>query len=165
MFGLRLYGRANGDLQEGLYRGGLAGCCCQGPVPVLSPCHPTPPQEALQHQQVVLVLPSCGVTAPFLWVLVLLRFILCPPRLVSLFPPVLWKSCNQILLILKARFPVDLQFLCQIPVSLSDPQTGKPDMGLRTFTTELWYFCFPVCGSVTWLVWDLILSYCTPPTI
>ena len=58
---------------------------------------------------------SYGVTAPLLWVLVCIRFCLCPPRLEYLFPPVLWKACNQILLTLKARFPGDSQSLCQIP--------------------------------------------------
>ena len=93
---------------------------------------------------------SCGVTAPLLWVLVHAKFCLCPLRLESLFPPVLWKFYYQILLVLKARFPVPL----------SDPQVGKPDMGFRTFTIVhelLWYYCSPVCGSPTWQVWDLIL--------
>ena len=66
--------------------------------------------------------------------------------------------------------PTGLQ--SQIPwrflVPLADPQTGKPDMRLRTFTTVgelLWYCCSPVCGSPTWQVWGLILlwlhrSYC-----
>ncbi|CAM9671314.1 unnamed protein product [Rangifer tarandus platyrhynchus] len=58
---------------------------------------------------------SCGVAAPFLWVLVCTRFCLCPPRLESLFPPVLWKSCNQIPLAFKVRFPGDTQSFCQIP--------------------------------------------------
>ena len=42
------------------------------------------------------------------------RFCLCPPRLESLFLPVLWKSCNQILLASKVRFPGDSQSLCWI---------------------------------------------------
>ena len=48
---------------------------------------------------------SCVVTAPLLWVLLCAKFCLCPPRLESLFPPVLWKSYNQIALALNARFP------------------------------------------------------------
>ena len=58
---------------------------------------------------------SCGVTAPFFWVLVQARFCFCPPRLESLFSPVLWKSYNQILLVFKVRFPGDPQSLCWIP--------------------------------------------------
>ena len=42
------------------------------------------------------------------------RFCLCPPRLKYLFPLVLWKSCNQIPLAFKVRFPGDSQSLCQI---------------------------------------------------
>ena len=38
------------------------------PLPMVSYCQPMPPQEALQHQQVGLIV-SRGVTAPFLWVL------------------------------------------------------------------------------------------------
>ena len=57
----------------------------------------------------------CGVTAPFLWVLVHTRFRLCPPRLESLFPPVLQKSYNWIPLAFKVRFPGDSQSFCHIP--------------------------------------------------
>ena len=38
----------------------------------------------------------------------------CPPSLESLFLPVLWKSCDQIPLAFKVRFPGDSQRLCQI---------------------------------------------------
>ena len=61
---------------------------------------------------------SCGVTAPILWVLVHAKFYLCPPKLEfleSLLSLILWKSCNQILLALEARFPRDSQSVCQIP--------------------------------------------------
>ena len=95
---------------------------------------------------------SCGVTAPLLWVLLRARFCLCPPRLESVFPPVLWKSYNQIPLAFKARFP-------------GDPQAGKPDMGFRTYTTMgelLWYYFSPICGSPTDGVWDMILSWLGP---
>ena len=75
-------------------------------------------------------------------------------------PLVLWKACNQIPLALKGRFPGDSKFL-------SDPQAGKPDMEFRTFTTVrelLWFYCSPVCGSLTGREWVWILclhpSYC-----
>ena len=58
---------------------------------------------------------SHWVTSPFLWVLVCARFCLGPPGLESLFPPVLWKSYNHILLAFKARFPGDPQSLCHVP--------------------------------------------------
>ena len=65
--------------------------------------------------------------------------------------PVLWKSYNQI--------------PWGFPVPLSDPQTVKPDVGFRTFTTVgklLWYYCSPVCGSLTQCIWALILSWLYP---
>ena len=58
---------------------------------------------------------SCGATAPLPWVLVYTRFCLYPPRVESLFSPDLWKSCNQIPLAFKVRFPGDFLSLCQIP--------------------------------------------------
>ena len=45
---------------------------------------------------------------------------------------------------------------------LPDPQVGKPDMGLRTFSPVhglLWYDCSPVCESHTLWLWDLILLF------
>ena len=55
---------------------------------------------------------SCGVTAPFFWVVVHTMFCLYPPKSVS---PVLWQFCNQIPLASKVKFPGGSQFLCQIP--------------------------------------------------
>ena len=98
---------------------------------------------------------SAGVAAPFLWVLVCTRFCLCPPRLESLFPPspmeVLYSNPTG----LQGQIPWGL------PVPLSDPQPGRPDLGFRTFATvgELpWYYYSPVCEPPTQWVWDLILS-------
>ena len=51
------------------------------------------------------------------------------------------------------------------PVPLLSPQSGKPDMGIWTFTTEvelLWYYCSPVCGPPTHWIWDLILLWLCP---
>ena len=56
---------------------------------------------------------SCGVTAPFSWVLVCVRFCLCPRR-VSVFL-VLWNLYNQNLLTFKVKYPWDSQSLCQTP--------------------------------------------------
>ena len=59
---------------------------------------------------------SCGITAPFIWVLMHTGFCLCcPPRVESLFSPVLWKSCKHIPLTFKVRFPGDSLSFCQIP--------------------------------------------------
>ena len=56
---------------------------------------------------------SCGVIASFFWVLVHIRFLFVPSK--SLCFPVLWKSCNQIPLAFKVKFPEDSQFLCWTP--------------------------------------------------
>ena len=58
--------------------------------------------------------------------------------------------------------PASLQSLTlwEFLLLLPDPQVGKPDMGLRTFTPVgglLWYNCSPVCESPTQQLWDLIL--------
>ena len=58
----------------------------------------------------------------------------------SLFPPVLWKSYNQILLAFKVRLSGDSKFVIQ---------AGEPHVGFRTFTTVgelLWYYRSLVCG-------------------
>ena len=54
---------------------------------------------------------SYGVTAPFLWVLVHIRFYLCPPWLESLFPPLLWMSCNQIPLAFSDSLGIPIPFV------------------------------------------------------
>ena len=58
---------------------------------------------------------SCEIPVPFPWVLVHARFCLWPLRVESLFPPFLWKSCNEIPLAFKVRFPGDALSLCWIP--------------------------------------------------
>ena len=121
-------------------------CPCGEPLPALTGA---PPTLAGSSGWV-----SCGVTAPPFCVLMHTKFCLCPPRLESLVPSVLWKACDQIPLALKARFPGDSQSLCWIP-----------RLGFRTFVIVgelLWCYCSPVCGSPTWQVWDLILLWLRP---
>ena len=55
---------------------------------------------------------SCGVTAPFSWVLMHTRFCLCLTKVCF---PHLCKFCNQIQLASKVKFPGSSQSLCQIP--------------------------------------------------
>ena len=98
---------------------------------------------------------SCGVTVPFFWVLVHARFCLCPPSLECLFPLFLWKSCDQIHLCFKIRFPGDSQSLCWVPRLGSLTWGSKPSQQCDNFFL---YYCSPVCGSPIWRVWDLILS-------
>ena len=104
----RLYGRVNGELQEGSPKGTFQ---CPHPGGESLPTHTSiggPPTLAHSFD-------SYGVTVPLLWVLVHAKFCLCPPRLESLFPSVLWKAYNKIPLVFKVRFPGDSQSLCQIP--------------------------------------------------
>ena len=56
------------------------------------------------------------------------------------------------------------QMLCGLLLLLPDPQAGEPDVGLRTFTPvgELLWYNFPVCGSPTQQVRDLILLQLCP---
>ena len=126
-----LYGLVNGDFQEGLCQRGCSQTAAANPPslwwdPADPHCWPT-----------VLVQFPVQSTSPIIWVLVHTRLCLCPPRLESV-PPVLWKSCNQILA-LKVRFPGDFQSLCPAP------RLGSLIMGFQTFTTMgelLWYYCF-----------------------
>ena len=86
------------------------------PVPLSLQRATATPRETLQQQLAGLLWFSLlWGHCPFPWVLVHAKFCLCPPRVESLFPIVLWKSCNQIPLTFKVRFPVNSQSLCLIP--------------------------------------------------
>ena len=76
----------NGDL---LQKVPCLHCCTQCPQPAAGHHRPTPLLETLDtHGQVWSV--SCGVTAPFSWVLVHTRFCLCPPRICFPVLPKFW---------------------------------------------------------------------------
>ena len=82
----------------------------------------------------------------------------CPPRMESLLPPVLSKSCSQIPQPSKS-------YSLGIPPPIAIFPVGKPDVGLRTFTPvcgPLWYKCSPVCESPTPWPGDLILLWLRP---
>ena len=72
-------------------------CCCQCPCGESLPTQASTGDPSARAGSSV----SCGITAPFLWVLVHAEFCLCPWRLESLFSPVLWKFYNQIPLALR----------------------------------------------------------------
>ena len=84
----------------------------------------------------------------------------CPPRVESLFPPVLSKSCNQILLAFKVWFSGNCSTYCQTP--------RKPDVGLRTSLqwvdfcgiSVLQFVSHPPSSYGIWFHCD-----CAPPTI
>ena len=62
-------------------------------IPRVSLSHPLPLQETLQDQQVGLA--QAPIKLPLLSrVLVYMRFCVHPLKVKSLFPPVLWGSCN-----------------------------------------------------------------------
>ena len=69
--------------------------------------------------------------------------------------PLLWKSCNQISLAFKVRFPRDSQSLCQTPRLGSLTWRSKPPQQLAGGL--LCHYRSPDCGSSTQRVWDLIL--------
>ena len=84
----------------------------------------------------------------------------CPPRVESLFPPVLLKSCSQIPLAFTVWFSGNSSPCCRM-----EPQGGNPDVGLRTFTPVgglLWYNFSPICESPTQQLWGLILLWLCP---
>ena len=101
-----------------------------------------------------------GVTA-LPWVPVHVKPCVHPPRVEFCFP----QSCGAPAL--KPHWPSKLNVLgpsklnvLGAPPLMPDPQAGKPDMGLRTFTPvgePLPYNYFPVCGSPIQQVWDLII--------
>ena len=93
--------------------GGLPGLLPPVPCPCGEPCWPTPPQETLQHQRVGLVQPRVGslLLSSGAWCV---QYSLCSPGLESV-SPVLWKSCSQIPLAGKVRFPGDSQCLYWTP--------------------------------------------------
>ena len=98
---------------------------------------------------------SCGVTALLFWVFMNAKFCLCPPRLESLFPSILWKAYHQIPLDFKARFP-----------GIPSPFVGSPGweawhgvQNLHNSTRNSLASFSPVYGSLTQGIWDLILSW------
>ena len=90
--------------------------CMHCPTQCPRPCSRLPPTHTSTGDSWILTgksgSVSCGVTAPFSWVLVCTKFCLCPPRVCF---PVLCKFCNQIPLASKVKFPGGSQSLCQIP--------------------------------------------------
>ena len=102
---------------------------------------------------------SWGITVPFSWVLACARFCSCPPRVQSLFPPVLWKYCNQIPLAFKVRFPGESQSLCGIPRLGSLMWGSEPSQQWENFfgIIVLQFVGCPLGGYGIWFYRD-----CTP---
>ena len=153
LLGLRpSYGGGDGDDGDLLQKLSCMPCCSQYPRPRsrLPLTHaPAGDSWALAGKSGSA---SCGLTAPFSWVLVCTRFCLCPLRVCLPSPvEVLWSN------------PTGLQ--SQTPwgfsVPLPDPQVGKSVVGPRTFLTENFFdilFCslWVVCSAALW--WGLIAT-------
>ena len=153
-------------------------CCCWCPCPFgkLLLTHASPADSFGSV--------SCGVTAPFLWVLVSTRFYLCLPSpgtgepggLPSLglhrvghdwsdlaaAAAVLWKSYNQIPLASKVRFLGDSQSFSRIPMLRSLTWGSEFSQQWEIFfgIIVLQFVGHPYGGYGIWLYRD-----CTPPTI
>ena len=82
----------------------------------------------------------------------------CPPRVESLFPPVLLKSCNQILLAFKVWFSRNSSSHCRTPRLGSLMWGSEPSFHWVDFCG----MCSPVCESPNQQLWDLILLWLFP---
>ena len=120
-------------------------------------CQPTPQTLTGRSGSV-----SCGVTAPFPWILVHTRFCFFSPRVPAFPSPVEFLESN--LSVPQCQIPWGF------PVPLPNPQVGKSDEGPRTFITEqelLWNYYSKVCvthllgmGFDFNLIVPLLLSCC-----
>ena len=153
----RLFGGANGGLQGVLPR--------TSGVSVLVPAvnHSCPATSAgdLPTLAGTSVSVSYGVTAPSPWVLVCTLLCVCPPRVRSLFPPVLSKSCNQIPLAFKVWFSGNSSSLCQTP-RLGSLMGSEPSLQWMDFCgiIVLQFVSHPPSSYGIWFYCD-----CTPPTV
>ena len=85
---------------------------------------------------------SCGVTAPFSWVLLCARFYLCPPRV-----------CFPNPMEVQSSTPTghQSQISWEYSVALQFPKVEMSVVGPRTFATVrelLWYNCSPVLWGI-----------------
>ena len=87
---------------------------------------------------------------------------MCPPRVESLFPPVLSKSCNQILLVFKVWFSRNSSSRCQIPRLGSLTWDSEPSLQWVDFCgiSVLQFVRHPPSSYGIWIYCD-----CAPPTI
>ena len=110
---------------------------------------------------------SCGVTATSSWVLMHALFV-CALQKWSLFPPVLSKSCNQILLAFKVWFSENSSSHCQTPRLGSLMWGSEPSLqwvgfcGMTVFpivhhppsSYGIWFYCD--CATPTVSLWLLL---------
>ena len=86
----------------------------------------------------------------------------CPPRVESLFPPVLQKSCNQILQAFKVWFSRNSSSRCRTPRLGSRTCDSEPSLQWVDFCgiSVLQFVSHPPSSHGIWFYCD-----CTPPTI
>ena len=137
------------DLQEGLHQGGtFPGCWCQCPHPCGEP-FPTHtstgrPSNTSRYFWFSLLWSHCS----FPLSLGAGNVLFVPSKTGVSFTP------GPVKVLQSNPTGLQVQIPWGFPVRLSEPQAGKPDVGLITFTKMgeiLWYYCSPVCGSPTWL--------------
>ena len=139
----------NGNFQESSIPGA---CATSVFASTVSHSWSLPPQETLQDPQVGLARLSCSHC-----------FALGPSAHENLCVPSksgVSISPSPAAFLHSSPTGLQSQMLWGLLLSLPDPQAGEPDVGLRTLTPvrePLWYNCFPVCGSPTWRVWNLII--------
>ena len=150
------YGRGNGNL---LQKDLCQGCCIQCPWthgrPMSTHAY-TGDYWTLTGKSVLV---SCGVTAPFFWVLMHTRFCFWSPRVCFPSP------------VIKSHW-LQSQILWRFSVPLPDHQVGKSLVGPKTFTTVqelLWYNCQSVgcllSGSMVGLTCRASQVCCSESTI
>ena len=102
---------------------------------------------------------QCLMRSPFLtWARVFTRPCVCPPTEEFLFPPVLFNSWDQTLLIFKDRFSGGSSY-CQTPRLGSLMWDSERSLLWENFCGR---YYFTVCGLPTWCVWNSILSLSHP---
>ena len=120
-----------------------------------------PPQEGLQHRQGVLVQSPVGSLLLSSGSWCVWSFVCALPDWSLCFPQPSRKP------IIKSCWPSSPDSL-GIPTPFVRSPGWEAWYGVQNLTTArklLWYYCFPVCGSPTWWLWDLILSWSHPPTV
>ena len=105
---------------------------------------------------------SYGITAPSPWVLMHTLLCVCPPRVKSLFPPVLSKSCSQILLGFKVWLSRNSSSHCQTPRFGSLMWGSEPSLQWVDFCgiIVLQFVSYPPSSYGIWFYYD-----CAPPTV
>ena len=136
--------------------------CCQCPCPCSEPQPPPAsagdiPTLAGRSSSV-----SYGVSAPSPWVLMRTLLCVCSPRVESLLPPVLSKSCNQIPLAFKVWFSGNSSSCCQTPTLGSLMWGSESSLQWMDFCgiSVLQFVSHPSSGYGIWFYCDW-----APPTI